>query len=327
MPGAATDPDDSPDRAADPLAHTAADAAAHSAADAAAHASAEPLCDRARALVAGEPDEDADLERRHRERVALLRRALASGEPSAPALLASAHLDRGERREAVDVLTPMVHTDERGELAGLLGETLAALGDHDGAEEAFLVGSAAEDPGALNDYGVFLRGRGRTQEAVYVLERAARAGDDLAPLNLVALHLEELADPVVAAELAERFHDEARPSTLIALADVRLAFGREDDADALYRRATELGGACAHIYYGWFLQDRREDLVTAEEHLRVACEVGEPGAAYHLGRFLFDTGRADEAQAWFEEAADAGDQDALDVLEAEYRGLVDQYDD
>lgn len=296
MPGAATDPD-------------------------------EPLCDRARALAADDPADERDPEERLEERVLLLRRARASGEPSAPGLLASAHLERGERREAVDILTPMVHAQGRAEFAGLLGETLEALGDHEGAEEAFLVGSAADDPTALNDYGVFLRGRGRTQEAVYVLDRAARAGDDLAPLNLVALHLEELADPEAAAELAERFHDETRPSTLIALADVRLAFGRVDDADVLYRRATELGGACAHIYYGWFLQDRRDDLPGAEEHLRLAWEVGEPGAAYHLGRFLFDVGRPEDAQVWLEEAAYRGDQDALAVLEAEYRGLVDQYDD
>jgi Tfp pilus assembly protein PilF len=326
MPGAATDPDDPDDRAesvAEAGAHTAADAASHSAGP----ASVEPLCDAARLLAGDDPDDDRDPEERFAERRLLLRRALAGGEPSAPALLASAHLERGDRREAVDVLAPVVFSHERPELAGLLGETLAALRDHEAAEAAFLVGVAADDPGALNDYGVFLRGRGRTQEAVYVLERAARAGDDLAPLNLVALHLEELADPEAAAELAERFHDETRPSTLIALADVRLAFGREDDAEVLYRRATELGGACAHIYYGWFLQDRREDLDAAEKHLRRAWDVGEPGAAYHLGRFLFDTDRADEAQAWFEEAADTGDQDALEVLEAEYRGLVDQYDD
>jgi Tfp pilus assembly protein PilF len=326
MPGAATDPDDRAGRT-EPVpeagAHTAADAAAHPAAP----GSVEPLCDAARVLAADDPDDDRDPEERFEERVLLLRRALAGGEPSAPALLASAHLERGERREAVDVLAPVVFSHERTDLAGLLGETLAALRDHEAAEAAFQVGVAADDPGALNDYGVFLRGRGRTQEAVYVLERAARAGDDLAPLNLVALHLEELADPEAAAELAERFHDETRPSTLIALADVRLAFGRAGDADALYRRATELGGACAHIYYGWFLQDRREDLVAAEEHLRRAWDVGEPGAAYHLGRFLFDTDRADEAQAWFEEAAYTGDQDALEVLEAEYRGMVDQYDD
>lgn len=287
----------------------------------------EPLCDRARAIERDDPDDDRDPEERLDERILLLRRALASGEPSAPGLLAWAHLDRGARREAVEVLEPAVMTHGRGELAGLLGETLAAMGDHEGAEEAFLVGLAADDPGAMNDYGVFLRGRGRTQEALYLLDRAARAGDDLAALNLVALHLEELEDPDTATDLAERFHDESRPSTLIALADVRLARGREDEAETLYRRATELGGACAHIYYGWFLQDRRDDLERAEEHLRHAWDVGETGAAYHLGRFLFDTDRADEAQVWFEEAAYRGDRDAEAVLEAEYRGLVDQYDD
>lgn len=284
----------------------------------------EPLCAQARELAAA-PDADAD--ERHEERVALLRRALASGEPSAPGLLAHAHLDRGERHEAVEVLTPAVMTRRESRLAGLLGETLAAIGDHESAEEAFLVGLDAGDPAATNDYGVFLRDRGRTQEAQYVLDRAVRLGDDLAALNLVALHLEELDDPITATELAERFLDESRPATLLALADCRLAAGRVDDAAALYRRAAEQNAPCAHIYYGWFLRDRREDLAGAEEALRRAHEIGEPGAAFHLGRFLFDLGRPDEAQPYLEEAARRGDPDADALLETEYRGLVDEYDD
>jgi tetratricopeptide (TPR) repeat protein len=277
----------------------------------------EPLCDQARALAADRLD----------DRVALLRRALASGEPSAPGLLAHAHLDRGERFEAIDVLTPPVMARRESALAGLLGETLAAIGDHDSAEAAFLIGLDAGDPAATNDYGVFLRGRGRTQEAQYVLDRAVRLGDELAPLNLVALHLEELDDPVTATELAEGFLDEGKPATLLALADCRLAAGRVQDAADLYRRAAEQDAPCAHIYYGWFLRDRRDDLAGAEEQLRRAHEVAEPGAPFHLGRFLFDLGRLDEAQPYLEDAARRGDPDAAALLEVEYRGLVDEYDD
>jgi Tfp pilus assembly protein PilF len=285
---------------------------------------AEPLCDEARGLREAA---DAGTDEHHEELVALLRRAQACGEPSAAGLLATVHLDRGERREAVDLLSPLVLVHRRAALAGLLGETLAAMGDNDGAEEAFLVGLDGGDAAAMNDYGVFLRDRGRTQEALFVLDRAVRAGDDLAALNLVALHLEELADPATATELAETLHDETKPSTLIALADCRIAAGQVDEAGELYRRAAEGGGACAHIYYGWFLRDRRDDLAGAEEQLRRAHEVGEPGAAFHLGRFLFDHGRPDEAAPYFEEAAWHGDPDAVAVLEAEYRGLVDEFDD
>jgi tetratricopeptide (TPR) repeat protein len=294
----------------------AADTAAATGADTAAPGP-EPLCDQARGLPADQVD----------ERVDLLRRALASGEPSAPGLLAHAHLDRGERLQAIEVLTPAVMARRESALAGLLGETLEAVGDHDGAEAAFLVGLDGGDPAATNDYGVFLRGRGRTQEAQYVLDRAVRLGDDLAPLNLVALHLEELDDPATATELAEGFLDEGRPATLLALADCRLAAGRVDDAADLYRRAAEAHAPCAHIYYGWFLRDRREDVAGAEEQLRRALEVREPGALFHLGRFLFDLGRLDEAQPHLEEAAWRGDPDAAALLEAEYRGLVDEWDD
>ncbi|MFC5140171.1 tetratricopeptide repeat protein [Actinomycetospora rhizophila] len=284
----------------------------------------EPLCAQARELAAA-PDGDAV--DRVEERIAVLRRALASGEPSAPALLAHAHLALGERREAADLLTPSVMGRRESEHAGLLGETLAAIGDHDSAEAAFLVGLDGGDPGATNDYGVFLRERGRTQEALYVLDRAVRLGDELAPLNLVALHLEELDDPVTATELAEDLLDEAKPATLLALADCRLAADRVDEAADLYRRAAEQGAPCANIYHGWFLRDRRGDHEGAEEHLRRAHEVGEPGAAFHLGRFLFDQGRLDEAQPYVEEAAWRGDPDAVALLEAQYRGLVDEYDD
>ena len=284
----------------------------------------EPLCAQARALAAS-PGDDPD--EHHEDLVALLRRAHASGEHSAPGLLADAHLDHGERREAVEVLTRAVHGRQRSDLAGLLGETLEALGDHEGAEAAFLVGIDGGHPDAMNDYGVFLRARGRTQEAAYVLDRAARLGDDLAPLNLVALHLEELDDPFTATELAEAYRDDAKPSTLVALADCRLAEDRVDEAEELYRKAAEGGGACAHIYYGWFLRDRRADPEGAEEQLRRAHEVKEPGAAFHLARFLYDQGRTDDAHPFFEEAAWRGDPDALAVLEAEYRGLVDEWDD
>ncbi|MDD7963795.1 tetratricopeptide repeat protein [Actinomycetospora lemnae] len=284
----------------------------------------EPVCAEARALAA---DPHPDPAVHHEELVAVLRRALACGEPSAHALLANAHLDRGNRREAVEILTPAVMRGGRADLAGLLGETLAAVGDHESAEAAFLVGLDAGDPAAMNDYGVFLRERGRTQEALYVLDRAVRLGDDLAGLNLVALHLEELDDPLTATELAEDLLDEGRPATLVALADCRLAEGRVPEAEELYRRAADLGAPCAHIYLGWFLRDRREDLAGAEEQLRRAHEVGEPGAAFHLGRFLHDLGRREEAQPYLEEASWRGDPDAEALLEAEYRGLVDEYDD
>lgn len=284
----------------------------------------EPLCAEAHA-IAEAPDGDTleSLE----DRVALLRRALASGEPSAPVMLAHAHLARGERRDAADLLLPAVMARGETEHAGLLGETLAAIGDHDSAEAAFMVGLDAGDPDAINDYGVFLRGRGRTQEALYVLDRAVRLGDELAPLNLVALHLEELDDPVSATELAEELLDEARPATLLALADCRLAAGRVDEAAELYRRAAEQGAPCGHVYYGWFLREHRGDHDGAEEHLRRAHEAGEPGAAFHVGRFLFDLGRVDEAAPYIEEAAQRGDPDAVALLENQYRGLVDEYDD
>ena len=289
----------------------------------------QPLSARARALVeaGADPDDPDSSDDLHEQVVALLRRGLASAEPDAPGLLAAAHLRVGDRHAAVEVLAPAVAVQGRLELAGVLGRTYAALGDHDAAERAFLLALDDGDLAATNDYGVFLRDRGRIQEAAHVLDRAARGGDELAALNLVALHLEELDDPVTATVLAERFVDDARPSTLVALADVRLAAGLDGEAEDLYRRAADGGGACANIYYGWFLEEQRDDAEGAERALRRGHDVGEEGAAYHLARFLYDAGRTDDARPLFEEAADAGDPDAAAVLEESYGGLVDRFDD
>jgi Tfp pilus assembly protein PilF len=274
----------------------------------------EPLCRRASERIeAGAPHEDT---------VLLLRRALATGEPSAPRMLADVHLDHGERSEAAAVLAAAVQhglTD----LAGLLGDTLADTGDHRGAEEAYLTGVDAGDVGTMNDYGVFLRSRGRHREAAWVLERAAAGGDDIAPLNLVGLHLEELADLPSARAVAERSLDESKPATLVALADVHLAEGNTDAAEDLLRRAAELGGGCSRTWYGWFLQDVRGDLAAAERELRAAVEAAEPGGAFHLGRFLVDTGRMEDARPLLEEAAFHGDGEAAAILEREYWDVVD----
>lgn len=253
---------------------------------------------------------------RHDEAIEVLRHGVAAGEVDAPMLLARAYLGRGRRREAADLLEPIVAAG-RVELAGLLAETLAALGEHDAAESAYVAAVAAGDLVATNDYGVFLRDRGRPHEAAHVLRRAARAGDELAPSNLVAVYLEELDDLASARRVAEAYADERRPSTLVGLADVRLATGRAGDAERLYRRAAELGAHRGHVYYGWFLQDTRGDLAGAEREYRLAQRAGEPGWAYNLGRFLLDTGRAEEGQQLLEYAAYWGDAEAAALLDAD----------
>jgi tetratricopeptide (TPR) repeat protein len=244
--------------------------------------------------------------------VEVLLQAAAAGEPSAGDLLVRAYLDNGAWRQAADWMIPQI---EQGEVrfAGRLGVALAALGDHDGAEEAFRAAIAAGEVGASNDLAILLRDQDRLGEGVQVLTRAAELGDAQAGANLVELYL-EAGDTLAAIEVAEAFADESRPDTVVALADVRAAQGLVDEAEAYYRRAGELGGLRAHTAYGQFLLTVRGDVVGAEAEFREAQRHSEPDWAATMGAFLVETDRPQEARWYLRHAADGGDEDAARIL-------------
>lgn len=268
----------------------------------------EPLSPRGRLLL----DSGSD---RHDEAVAVLRKAVAEGEEAAPGLLARAYLDRGYRHETIDLLVPLVRAG-RHDLALPLGDALASVGDTDRAEDAYRYAISTSDPSAMNTFGVFLRHRGRFKEAARMLRRAAEAGDEMAPANLVAVLWENAEDhePLAAQRTAERWADETRPSTLLGLAFIRAATGRYDDAERIYQRAAELGAYRGHIEYAAFLQEAREDLAAAETELTAAESDHEPGWALAFGQFLADVGRPDEARAYLDHAAYWGSIEAVATL-------------
>jgi Tfp pilus assembly protein PilF len=267
----------------------------------------EPLCARGRALLDAPED-------RHDEAIEVLRRAVAAREPSGTALLTRAYLDRGFRYEAIELLTPRVRAG-RADLALQLADALASVGDVDRAEDAYRTAVNAGDVAAMNTFGVFLRHRGRPREAELMLRRAAEAGDELAPMNLVALQWEIVGDPREVLRTAEEWADESQPSTLLGLAFVRTATRRYDEAERIYQRCAELGGYRAHIEYSLFLQEVREDLEAAERELEAAEKEQEPGWALAFGRFLADVGRPAEARAYLEHAAHWGSVAASEALE------------
>jgi TPR repeat protein len=260
---------------------------------------------------------------RPEEAVEVLRHGVAAGEPSAPDLLARAYLESGRWHAAADWLGPLV---EQGHVrfAGRLGVALAEIGDVERAEAALRLAVAHGELAAANDLAILLRDRDRFGEAVQVLARAADAGDGQAAANLVAVHL-EAGDLPTAVAVAESRADEARPDTLVALADVRAAAGRADEAESLYRRACALGALRAHLAYGGFLVAVRRDLQGAEREFVAARQLGEPGWAYTLGRFLLDTGRPEQARGYLARAASTGDRAAAAAV-AELDG-VDPHDD
>ena len=262
-------------------------------------------------------------EYRPAEAVEVLRRALAGGEPGAADLLVRAYLDSGGWQACIDWLAPYV---EHGHVAfaGRLGVAYAELGDTDGAERALRLAVDSGEVAAANDLAILLRDTDRLAEAVHVLTQAVEAGDAQAPANLIELHLEagELSAAVAAAE---RYADESRPDTIVALGDVRAAESRADAAERAYRRAIELGGMRAHTAYGQFLLTAYGDAAGAEGQFRAAWRHNEPGWAFTLGRFLVDDGRPEEAVEFLEAAAGWGDRAAADLLD-EING-VDPTDD
>lgn len=265
--------------------------------------SVEPLAAEGSALLqAGRPLEAVDV----------LRQAVASGEASAPDLLVRAYLDSGSWHSAAEWLGPLV---EQGHVrfAGRLGVALTEIGDRERAEDALRLAVNSGELAAANDLGILLRDEGRLAEGILVLARAAEQGDPLAPANLVALHLEN-GDLPAAADSAERYVDPARPDTVLALAEVRAAQARLDDADQLFREAGELGALRAHTAYGQFLLTERGDVLGAQGEFYEARRHSEPGWAYTMGRFLIDVGRPDEAREFLQAAADTGDRVAAETL-------------
>ena len=78
--------------------------------------------------------------------------------------------------------------------------------------------------------------------------------------------------------------------------------------------AQMLGALRAHTAYGQFLLAALGDVDAAEREFVEARRHAEPGWAYTMGRFLVDVGRADDARAYLQVAADAGDRVAADLL-------------
>jgi Flp pilus assembly protein TadD len=253
-------------------------------------------------LEAGRTDEAVDV----------LRHAVAAAEPGADDLLARAYLDNGDWHGAVDLLTRLVaHGHVR--FAGRLGVALAKVGDIDRAEEAFRLALEHGELAACNDFAILLTQENRFDEAVPLLRRAADAGDPQAAANRVEL-LYEFGDLRGALQVAERYADETRPDTIVALADVRAATGRADEAEALYRRAALLGALRAHGAYGVFLLTAHGDTAAAEREFREAALHDEPGWQFTLGRFLVDDGRPAEARPYIAAAAALGDDEAVTLL-------------
>ena len=207
---------------------------------------------------------------------------MAAGEPGAPDLLARAYLDSGDWPGCIEWLGPLRRAGARGVRRAAGGGATPQLGDVDNAEEALRLAVTHGEAVAANDLAILLRDTDRMAEAVHVLRHAAEGGDEQAPANLVALYL-EAGDLIAAAEAAERYADESRPDTIVALGDVRAAESRPDAAEQAYRRAIQLGGVRAHTAYGQFLLAAYGDAAGAEDAVPPGVAAQRAGLALPAG--------------------------------------------
>lgn len=250
---------------------------------------------------------------RHEEALPILREAVAAHEPDADRLLALTLKETGDLDGAKRVLIAALDHGQT-HLACLLGDIADDLQDAELAESAYRKTIDAGDETASNDYGVFLIGQERFDEAIDVFNRAIEKGDSLAAGNLVGLYLDDLGDLDTAERLALRYLDRKHPSTYAAIADVYAEQGRLDEADTMFRTAIELYAPKAHQKYANFLWEKRDDLVAAEREFRLAQDNDERGWGYELGSFLVEQDRHDEAREVLAWAASWGDVNADELL-------------
>ena len=173
------------------------------------------------------------------EAVDVLRQAVAAGEPGAPDLLARAYLESGElarRRWSgwAALVAPGTCASPAALGRGPGPDRRRGPGREDAApgprRRRAGRGQRPRDPAAR---------RGPVPEAVPLLRRAADAGDPQAAANLVELLL-EAGDLRAAVAGGRALRRRGRPDTVVALADVRAASGRPDEAE---RPVPPRGGA------------------------------------------------------------------------------------
>ncbi|WP_299438019.1 tetratricopeptide repeat protein [uncultured Rhodospira sp.] len=224
-----------------------------------------------------------------------LRRAVAADIGRARADLGTLLLDRAEDG----------HAGARAEGLALLEQAVA----EDEPVAQFRLGEA------LIDGRHMARDPGR---ATHLLTAAMEAGEYRAALPLARMRILGDGGPVDRAAglaLLERIETEAPAHVKVTVARALLD---ADDAlphdprraRRLLEDAADAGRITAHTALGKLLAEGADgvapDPAAAVAHLRTAAEAGNGEATRYMGRLLEHQGRADEALAWFVEAAARG---------------------
>jgi tetratricopeptide (TPR) repeat protein len=186
-----------------------------------------------------------------------------------------------------------------------LGLVLEELNDHAGAEAAYRRAVQVGDPRGRAFLGRLLWVAGDAAAGEEVLRSAVAERDAYAGSELAGLLENSAATPDLEAlfRLAASVDEDA----LTDLGRHLRRVGHLEEAESVLRGETDRGNADAMIALALLLEEDRDDLVGAEEVLRVAVQMGEVHAYNNLALLLERRGAHIEAESLFAQGARAGD--------------------
>jgi Tfp pilus assembly protein PilF len=241
----------------------------------------------------------------------VLRSTAESGVSGAYEALAALLIEVEEPEQALEALA-LAHAGGREVTLWTAAVLADELGERERAEEWYRKAISAEEPGALNDFGVFLSDdQDRLVEAEEVLTLAVERGDPMALGNLGRMHLE--AERVEQAlEWLGRGLDAGVRSVLVPMAEAEQQLGRFDEARAHLTAALDEEIEGAQLAWANFCAEHGtpDEKSSAEGEFLTALQQDEYGAHFDYAIFLAEQDRMDEAVKQYEAAAAEGESNA-----------------